>query len=108
MSEREVAQSPVAQGSAESRPYAFDFTGCELGTLQSATVRLDDLTSVPPTDVSATKLSSATGVVDNDAQTVTTGLVQTLIAGHKYRLRCKVTNVAGRVDELYCVLVCDF
>jgi hypothetical protein len=101
--EREVAESPKVQGVNEDRAYSFDFTQAGAATINSATVALYDWSAATPTDVSATKLSSAAATVAGLVVTMS-GKVQDLIDGTEYRLFCRATHDGGQVSELYCRL----
>jgi hypothetical protein len=105
-SEREVAESPVDQGSAEKRFYTFSFENSPLVSIVSAVVAIYDLTPTVPVNTSETMLSSTAGVVTD--LKVRVGLVQVLVPGHRYRLQCRAIGPSGELEELFTILTCDF
>jgi len=97
-SEREVAESPLGQGTDEEWYYRFDW-GLE-GTPTSPTVTIYDITN--GADVSSDCLTTGDPTIDSDK--VITPKVKSLTDGVSYRLKCKAT-VGGNVLSAYCIIV---
>lgn len=98
-STREATESPVEQGTDEKRTYSFDFAGLGTDTPTSPVYQLWDITdSTSWLDVTSTKVSGSASV---SGSIVASPLIIELVAGHVYRLECKVNGAGGSVYEGY-------
>lgn len=94
---RECVESPLVQGTDEQIVYQLTTTPWGASP-SSITVKLYDKTA--GTDVSSTCLSGSASAVGD---VITTPVVKSLVADHKYRLEIKFTTV-GNIMEAYTII----
>jgi len=102
ISDREVPESPVEQGAGEKVKYTFDFATWGIGSPVNPTLTIWDVTGDVREDVTATALPS--GAPSVAGSVVTTPLVQSLVAGHQYRMDCAVEDSDGQEKDAYCII----
>lgn len=91
---REVLESPLIQGTWESRAYEFDFAGCGVTAIEDRSVAV----TAGGADVTSTVISGSASVA---GLVVTTPPLANLQAGTVYHLYARVIHDGGQKTELY-------
>ena len=103
MSSREVLGSPATQGQDERIAYSIDFAAWGVTSPTGIVFAAYDKT-LDYLDVTATVLAATTGSVAGSV--VTLPLLVALVAGHEYRVECKVVG-GGQTVEAYLRVIAE-
>lgn len=96
--QREVAESPLEQGTREERVYSFDFANAGVTTIEGVPTLL--ILDGNTNDVTATVMPD--GESGTYSGTVATANeLKALEAGHCYYVYCAVPHDGGQVTELF-------